>query len=94
MERGGSNSIFRFYYVFASSQYLDATRLKSCNRLCFLSLEILGEGEDNEGEQLFYKLANLDDRVKNADQVSGSLTPKPQVVQPCTFQLTEGRCST
>lgn len=41
MERGGSNSIFRFYYVFASSQYLDATRLKSCNRLCFLSLEIL-----------------------------------------------------
>ena len=25
---------------------------------------------DNRGEQLFYKLANLDDRIKNADQVS------------------------
>jgi len=25
---------------------------------------------DNKGEQLFYKLANLDDRIKNADQVS------------------------
>ncbi len=65
--------------------YLDPPRHRFVER---------GEGEDNEGEQLFYKLANLDDRVKNADQVSGSLTPKPQVVQPCTFQLTEGRCST
>lgn len=25
---------------------------------------------DNKGEQLFYKLANLDDRIKNADQAS------------------------
>lgn len=24
---------------------------------------------DDKGEQLFYKLANLDDRIKNADQV-------------------------
>lgn len=29
-----------------------------------------GNGEvDVKGEQLFYKLANLDDRIKNADQV-------------------------
>jgi hypothetical protein len=27
------------------------------------------ETGDNRGEQLFYKLANLDDRIKNADQV-------------------------
>lgn len=27
-------------------------------------------GDDGKGEQLFYKLANLDDRIKNADQVS------------------------
>lgn len=27
----------------------------------------------NKGEQLFYKLANLDDRIKNADQVSSPL---------------------
>lgn len=26
-------------------------------------------GDDGKGEQLFYKLANLDDRIKNADQV-------------------------
>lgn len=25
-------------------------------------------GGDKDGEQLFYKLANLDDRIKNADQ--------------------------
>jgi ATP-binding cassette subfamily D (ALD) long-chain fatty acid import protein len=25
--------------------------------------------EEAKGEQLFYKLANLDDRIKNADQV-------------------------
>jgi ATP-binding cassette subfamily D (ALD) long-chain fatty acid import protein len=24
---------------------------------------------DSKGEQLFYKVANLDDRIKNADQV-------------------------
>lgn len=27
-------------------------------------------GDDGKGEQLFYKLANLDDRIKNADQAS------------------------
>lgn len=27
---------------------------------------------DSKGEQLFYKIANLDDRIKNADQVSRS----------------------
>jgi hypothetical protein len=28
-----------------------------------------GLGMDDKGQQLFYKLANLDDRIKNADQV-------------------------
>jgi ATP-binding cassette subfamily D (ALD) long-chain fatty acid import protein len=31
-------------------------------------------GDDGKGEQLFYKLANLDDRIKNADQVGEYLT--------------------
>lgn len=31
------------------------------------------EMSDGKGEQLFYKLANLDDRIKNADQVSGTM---------------------
>jgi hypothetical protein len=36
---------------------------------------------DSKGEQLFYKVANLDDRIKNADQVSGSrwlIPPHPR----------------
>lgn len=32
-------------------------------------------GDDGKGEQLFYKLANLDDRIKNADQVSRRISP-------------------
>ena len=31
-------------------------------------LSPMGDKEDGKGEQLFYKLANLDDRIKNADQ--------------------------
>ena len=34
-----------------------------------------GLGVDAKGEQLFYKLANLDDRVKNADQVGNPPDP-------------------
>jgi hypothetical protein len=36
----------------------------------FLDVEEKSLDMDNKGEQLFYKLANLDDRIKNADQVS------------------------
>jgi hypothetical protein len=35
----------------------------------FLDVEEKSLDMDNKGEQLFYKLANLDDRIKNADQV-------------------------
>jgi hypothetical protein len=34
-------------------------------------LEKGDEAGEKDGEQLFYKLANLDDRIKNADQVGG-----------------------
>ena len=40
-----------------------------------------GQGEDNKGEQLFYKLANLDDRVKNADQVSDCALQEDQAAR-------------
>jgi len=36
----------------------------------FLDVQEKSLDMDNKGEQLFYKLANLDDRIKNADQVS------------------------
>jgi ATP-binding cassette subfamily D (ALD) long-chain fatty acid import protein len=36
----------------------------------FLDVDEKSTDMDNKGEQLFYKLANLDDRIKNADQVS------------------------
>lgn len=38
----------------ALTMYLDPPELESSG--------------DNDGQQLFYKLANLDDRIKNADQ--------------------------
>lgn len=49
---------------------------------------------DSKGEQLFYKVANLDDRIKNADQVSGSrwLIPPPPLVCPAQSSVTgQGR---
>jgi len=46
------------------TEYLDPARKT------FLDVEEKSNDMDNRGEQLFYKLANLDDRIKNADQVS------------------------
>jgi ATP-binding cassette subfamily D (ALD) long-chain fatty acid import protein len=50
----------------ALKEYLDPARE------AFLGVDHMdkGVGMDNQGDQLFYKLANLDDRIKNADQVS------------------------
>ena len=51
----------------ALKQYLDPARE------AFLGLEEKDRDLgvlDDKGQQLFYKLANLDDRIKNADQVS------------------------
>lgn len=51
----------------ALTQYLDPARE------AFLDLDgnekSREESMDDKGQQLFYKLANLDDRIKNADQV-------------------------
>jgi ATP-binding cassette subfamily D (ALD) long-chain fatty acid import protein len=47
----------------ALKQYLDPARE------AFLGMDEKGLGMDDKGQQLFYKLANLDDRIKNADQV-------------------------
>jgi hypothetical protein len=48
----------------ALTEYLDPAKK------AFLDVEEKSVDMDNKGEQLFYKLANLDDRIKNADQVS------------------------
>jgi len=48
----------------ALTEYLDPAKK------AFLDVEEKSLDMDNKGEQLFYKLANLDDRIKNADQVS------------------------
>jgi ATP-binding cassette subfamily D (ALD) long-chain fatty acid import protein len=46
------------------TEYLDPAKQ------AFLDVDEKTLNMDNKGEQLFYKLANLDDRIKNADQVS------------------------
>lgn len=56
----------------ALTQYLDPARQ------AFLDIDIDEKSRDSEvmddkSQQLFYKLANLDDRIKNADQVCLSL---------------------
>lgn len=49
----------------ALTQYLDPARE------AFLDIDEKGGKDvmDDKSQQLFYKLANLDDRIKNADQV-------------------------
>jgi len=46
------------------TEYLDPAKQ------AFLDVDEKTLNMDNKGEQLFYKLANLDDRIKNADQAS------------------------
>jgi ATP-binding cassette subfamily D (ALD) long-chain fatty acid import protein len=52
----------------ALGTYLDPPAHGSGGRLS--EKDLGGTGDDGKGEQLFYKLANLDDRIKNTDQVS------------------------
>lgn len=56
----------------ALGTYLDPPDGRSTKRAVEgMERELMGStGDDGKGEQLFYKLANLDDRIKNADQVS------------------------